>query len=33
MVVFPTTRWSLIRASDRQPGEVAAYVLSTTGNA
>ncbi len=24
MAVFPTTRWSLIRASDRQPGEVAA---------
>lgn len=24
MAVFPTTRWSLIQASDRQPGEVAA---------
>src|SRR5450432_1939010 len=24
MAVFPTTRWSLIRASGRQPGEVAA---------
>ena len=24
MPAFPTTRWSLIRASDRQPGEVAA---------
>jgi len=24
MPAFPTTRWSLIRASDRQPGDVAA---------
>lgn len=24
MAVFPTTRWSLIQASDRQPGDVAA---------
>jgi DNA-directed RNA polymerase specialized sigma24 family protein len=24
MALFPTTRWSLIRASDRQPGDVAA---------
>jgi DNA-directed RNA polymerase specialized sigma24 family protein len=24
MAVFPTTRWSLIRASDKQPGDVAA---------